>query len=119
MPGQTLRVCGSHLGRSEHPDLYLNVWINDSEGRRVHQVDDVRVLPSQTRCVDLSHDAIGLPGEGDSGRLQLAGQVIVTGGPPGKWVMLWAEVFTAETGRTEVGMLLPAVQTCRPCAFKN
>ena len=108
-PGQTLRICGANRATPGHPDLYVNIWAESPDGSRVFDVT-FAVQTAQTRCADLDREAIGLTGEPGTGRLQLASGLTFVGGPPPDSVLVSGEVFSTETGRTRVGLLLPAVQ---------
>jgi hypothetical protein len=112
VPGQTLRICGANRATPGHPDLYLNIWVESPAGSRVFDVT-FAVQTAQTRCADLDRDAIGLTGEPGTGRLQLASGVTFAGGPPPDSVLVSGEVVSAETGETQLGLLLPAVQRVR------
>ena len=69
--------------------------------------------PAVLGAADLDRDAIGLTGEPGTGRLQLTSAITFAGDPPPDSVLVSGEVFSAETGETQVGLLLPAVQRFR------
>ena len=122
LPGQFLRFNLYNPAASGTPAAKGHVKVFDGRGVLIAQTIDIEIAAGCFQSIDISRESLNLPGDPNTGRLQVRAEVEISlwqeltlrGEPAPVEFPTTYELVDRESGRTVmVGHLLPAIQKVR------
>jgi len=111
--GQTLRVhVAQPNGRNRTGILRARITLTDGDGNVIAQSSELNIAPGRFASYEFPRHALPLPGDLNTGRVQMAANVFLKFGDKRGEASVSLELVDETTGRT-IGLPIPAVQKVR------